>query len=75
MERSTNKGLFLLTSYIVLDYGFEQVILSILNLHVLVQKFINRYIFSSIKETNWFISKGMCVLLFDVFDGCSLVKK
>ena len=51
MERSTNKGLFLLTSYIVLDYGFEQVILSILNLHVLVQKFINRYIFSSIKET------------------------
>ena len=49
--------------------------LSILNLHVLVQKFINRYIFSSIKETNWLISKGMCVLLFDVFNGCSLVKK
>ena len=51
MERSTNKVLFLLTSYIALDYGFKQVILSTLNLHVLVQKFINRYIFSSIKET------------------------
>ena len=32
-----NKGLFLLSSYIVLDYYFEKVILSILNLHVLVQ--------------------------------------
>ena len=28
---------------------------------------IKRYIFSSIKETNWLINKGMCVLLFDVF--------
>ena len=36
---------------------------------------INGYIFSSIKETNWFVSEGMCVLLFDVFNGCSLVKK
>ena len=27
------------------------------------------------KETNWLISKGMRVLLFDVFNGCSLVKK
>ena len=51
MERSTNKDLFLLTSYVILDHDFKQVILSILNLHVLVQKFINRYIFSSIKET------------------------
>ena len=33
------------------------------------------YIFRSIKETNWLISKGMCVLLFDVFKGCFLVKK
>ena len=29
--------------------------------------FINRYIFSSIKETNWLINKETCVLLFDVF--------
>ena len=29
---------------------------------------------SSIKEANWLISKGMCVLLFNVF-GCSLIKK
>ena len=29
---------------------------------------------SSIKEANWLISKGMCVLLFDVFNECSLVK-
>ena len=47
---------------------------------VLHQKWVssivmNHYIFSSIKEANWFISKGMCVLLFDVFSGCSLVKK
>ena len=33
-----------------------------------------RYI-SSIKETNWLISKGMRVLLLDVFNGCSSVKK
>ena len=31
--------------------------------------------FSSIKETNRLISKGMSVLLFDTFNGCSLVKK
>ena len=30
---------------------------------------------SSIKETNWLISKGMHVSLFDVFNGCSLAKK
>ena len=29
-------------------------------------------VFSSIKETNWLISKGMCVFLFDVFNRCSL---
>ena len=29
--------------------------------------------FSSIKKTNWLISKRMCVLLFDVFNRCSLV--
>ena len=32
-----NKGLLLLTSYVVLDYEFELVILCVLNLHVLVQ--------------------------------------
>ena len=56
-------------SDIVLDYHFEQVILSILYLQALVQQFINRYIFSSIKETNCFISKGMRVLLFDILMG------
>ena len=65
----------MLLSYVVLDYNFEKVIWSILNLHVLVQYFINRYIFSSIKETNWLISKQMWVLLFDVFNRCSVVKK
>ena len=69
------KGFFLLTSYDILEDDFEQVILSVLNLHVLVQQFINRYIFNSIKETNWLITKAMCVLLFDVFNGCSLLKK
>ena len=34
---------------------------------MLGQYFINRYIFSSIKETNWLINKGMRALLFDVF--------
>ena len=29
---------------------------------------------SLIKDINWLISKGMCVLLFDVFIGCSLVQ-
>ena len=62
-------------SYIVLDYDFKQVILSILNLHWLVQQFINCHIFSSIKEANWLIQKGICAILFDVFYGCSLVKK
>ena len=33
---------------------------------MLVQYFINRYIFISVKETNRLINKGMCVLLFDV---------
>ena len=28
-----------------------------------------------VKETNWLISKGICVLLFEAFNGCSLVKK
>ena len=28
----------------------------------------------SIKQTNWLLSKRMCVHLFDVFHGCSLVK-
>ena len=67
-----NKGLFSLTSYLALDCNFEQVILSILNLHVLVQQFINRYIFSSIKKTNWLVSRGMCAHLFDAFNGYSL---
>ena len=35
-------------------------------LQVLVQYFINHYIFSSIKVTNWLINKEMDVLLFDV---------
>ena len=30
--------------------------------------------FSSIKEINRLISKGKCVVLFDVFNGCSLVQ-
>ena len=57
----------LITSYVILDYHFEKVILYFLNLHVLGQYFINHYIFSSIKETNWLINKGMRALLFDVF--------
>ena len=35
---------------------------------------INRYIFSSIKEINWLINKGMCVLLFNVFKHLLLRK-
>ena len=27
---------------------------------------MNRYILSSIKETNWLINKGICIILFDV---------
>ena len=61
-------------SYVVLDCNFEKVILSILNLHVLIQYFIDRYIFSSIKETNWLISKGMH-FFFDVFNGWLLGNK
>ena len=30
--------------------------------------------FSSIKETNWLINKGMCVLLFDVLKHLQLRK-
>ena len=41
---------------------------------MLVQLFINRYIFSSIKETNWLINKGMRDLLFDVFKHLLLRK-
>ena len=37
-------------------------------------RYINRYIFSSIKETNWLIKKEMCVLLFDVFKHLPLRK-
>ena len=48
--------------------------LFILNLHVLAQQFINRFIFSSIKEANWLINKGMCVILFDVFKHLPLKK-
>ena len=36
--------------------------------------FINLYIFSSIKDTNWLINKGMCVLLFDGFKHLTLKK-
>ena len=35
---------------------------------------MNRYVFSSIKEINWFINKGMRVLLFDVFKHLLLRK-
>ena len=42
---------------------------------MLVQQFISRYIFNSIKEKNWLINKRICVRLFDVFNGCSWVKK
>ena len=31
------------------------------------------YVFHSIKEKSRLISKGMCVLLLDVFNHCSLV--
>ena len=34
----------------------------------------DRYIFSSIKETNWLINKRMCVLLLDVFKHLLLRK-
>ena len=37
-------------------------------------KDINCYIFSSVKETNWLINKGMCVLLYDVFKHLQLRK-
>ena len=57
----------LLMSYGVLGYHFEQVILSILNLNMLVQQFIICYIFISIKETNM-------ALLFDVFKHLQLRK-
>ena len=30
--------------------------------------------FSSIKDTNWLINKGMCILLFDVFKHLLLKK-
>ena len=45
----------------------------LLNLH---ENFINRHIFRSIKETNWLINKGMCVLnlLSDVFKHLLLRK-
>ena len=52
----------------------QQAILSILSLHVLAQQFIDRHIFSSIKQTNWLINKGMRVLLFDVFKHLLLRK-
>ena len=55
-------------AYVVLDYNFEEVILSILNFHVFVQSLH----LSSTEETNWLISKGMCVLLCDAFNGFSL---
>ena len=77
MQIPYNEDLFLLTSHVVLDYDFGQVILSILNLHilqVLVQQFINRYIFSSIKETNWLMNNRMCVLIFNIFKHLLLRK-
>ena len=54
------------TSCVVLDYDFLLVIL--FKFTLVGSIFINRYIFSSIKERNWLISKGMCVLLFEVFN-------
>ena len=73
IQQTPHNCLFLLTSYVVLDYHFEQVIISILNLHVLAQQFINWYI-SSIKETNWLRNKGMHVHLFYVFKHLQLRK-
>ena len=75
--RDAIKTFLLLTSYVFVDYNFEKVFLSILNLDVLVQEFIERYIFSSIRETNWLISKGLYVLLFDLSTSnrCSLLTK
>ena len=75
-SKDTIKTHFWLTSYVVLDYVFEYIILSIVNLNLIVQQFnINPYTLSSIKETNWLVSKGMHVILFDIFNECSLVKK
>ena len=37
IQQTCHNCLFLLTSYVALDYHFEQAILSTLNLHVLVQ--------------------------------------
>ena len=45
-----------------------------LNFYLSVQLPIRHYTLSSIKETNC-LSKGMCALLFDAFNRCSLVKK
>ena len=45
------------TSYVVLDCDFEQVMLPNLNLHVLVQYFINRYIFSLFNQRNKLVNK------------------
>ena len=41
---------------------------------MLVQWLINCYVFSSLKETNWIINNGVCVLLFDVLKHLLLRK-
>ena len=41
---------------------------------MLVQKFINRYIFIQFKKQIGIVDKGMCVLLFDVFKHLLLRK-
>ena len=54
------KGYFFVMSYVVLDYDFEQVILSILNLHLC--SYIGCFqwmFFSLIKEVNRLIRKGI----------------
>ena len=51
-----------------------QVTLSILNLHVFSAIVYQLLHLKEIKEINWLINAGMCVLLFDVFKHLLLRK-
>ena len=53
-------------SYVVLE-------LRLLIIYFIYFKFTH-YVFTSVKEKNRLISKGMCVLLFDVFNRSSLIQ-
>ena len=54
--------------YIVLDYHFEQVILSILELHLFLYSMLQWMFFSSIKGINRLISKGISNICLKVND-------